>query len=330
MFTQPSLPELRAQPIDAFTCDSGYATSTGSTPWMSTSSIPFDTTHHRDPKSTVSCTTSTNDDANVNTSSRTSAPPESRCSCLQQQVQLVYQLSNLDDSASRIDNSSSVERVLGAVQSAQGPWKALMQCLSCQSRDNQKEVFLLFAMSIRILLTSVQKIAARAADDHKKETLPRPLSFKPLHPDIGSALPVHVGCFELTGSTKDDVIRLALRQALQTIQSALLHLCERRVMSRTHHAVDAQASHRARDTNDWTRASECHDFLAHFDSDASVSPPSIDLSRRISHSMSRQYEPSTHQSGADFLSLADTNSLFGDDDFGNMLETLHSSMSAVE
>ncbi|OTA52235.1 hypothetical protein K449DRAFT_403083 [Hypoxylon sp. EC38] len=49
---------------------------------------------------------------------------------------------------------------LHGVQLAQGPWNYLMKCGRCQSRGNLKEIFLLFATSIRILLSSFEQLNA--------------------------------------------------------------------------------------------------------------------------------------------------------------------------
>ncbi|KAI1501363.1 hypothetical protein F5X99DRAFT_204115 [Biscogniauxia marginata] len=94
----------------------------------------------------------------------TSQPPDKftaqesyHCSCLQQHAQLVYQLGDLEHSHA---GGPTVDRILQGVRLAQEPWKNLMQCSQCQIQDNQKEVFLLFSMSIRTLLSSVQKLIA--------------------------------------------------------------------------------------------------------------------------------------------------------------------------
>lgn len=102
---------------------------------------------------------------------------------------------------------------------AQTPWKSLMECSRCQSQDNQKEVFLLFAMSIRILLSAVQRLSTNTphADVLLDAAMCRASSG-------ASDVEVSVGSFELTGETKAKVVAVALQGALRSVTSALLHL----------------------------------------------------------------------------------------------------------
>lgn len=85
---------------------------------------------------------------------------------------------------------------------AQDPWQTLIQCSQCQSQIDQKEVFLLFAMSIRTLLSMLQKSSTVETG-------------------------VSVGSYELSGRPKTEVVNMLFREALQSITSALFHLQER-------------------------------------------------------------------------------------------------------
>jgi hypothetical protein len=272
---------------------------------------------------------STTGESNPISSSRTTAITLPRCSCLQQHVQLVYRLSNLDYPSSRID--TSVGRVLSAVQFAQLHWKALMQCESCQTQDNQKEVFLLFAMSVRILLKSTQKVATYASDSRSPASASSGTSASSfLLPDTGSALPVRVGGFELTGSTKDDVIKLALRQALQAIQCALLHLCERSPNSRSHLSASVQSpSHRSRDAGAFEFGSNTDDTRAQFESEASMSSYTMDGLWGTSSTDSRYYDSNVRKSRTKVFQTAESRYSASEDDISSMMRTLQSSMSAV-
>ncbi|KAI5861142.1 hypothetical protein GGS23DRAFT_577198 [Durotheca rogersii] len=133
-------------------------------------------------------------------------PPH--CLCLQKLVRLLYHLEDLRHSQL---NSPSVDSVLRGVQLAEGPWKSLAQCNRCQNEDNQTEEFLLFALSIRILLSLVQKLNGSS----------------PRHTDAPSEIAVSVGSFELTGDAKAEVISMAIRRALHVISAALRHVWER-------------------------------------------------------------------------------------------------------
>jgi hypothetical protein len=264
-------------------------------------------------------------------SSRTVASSQARCSCLQQQVQLVYQLSNLDCDSLRIDDS--VERVFIAVQFAQVPWKALMQCKSCQAQDNQKEVFLLFAMSIRILLNFTQKVATYATDGRNTASASSGTSaFDFLYSDTVSALPMRVGCFEVTGSTKDGVIRLALRQALHVIQFALLHLRERNPSPRPHQPVRTQAAgHRVGDLGAYNAAPNCDDIeiLAHSKPDVSLRSYTMEDLWGRPQTAPRQYDKNIRPPRTEAFQAAKSSNTTGEDDIGSMFRTLQSSMSAV-
>ncbi|KAH6617169.1 hypothetical protein F5144DRAFT_385127 [Chaetomium tenue] len=150
----------------------------------------------------------------------------SECLCLQQQVRLVYQLEDLRDSQAA---SPSVDSVLHGVRLAQGPWDNFMRCLRCRSEENNRYVLMLFAMSIRVLLSSVQKLRATycPADVAPCGAATTWQHFPGPHgtpgiPDIG----VSVGSFQLTGETKNEVISLAIRSALREIKAASLYLWE--------------------------------------------------------------------------------------------------------
>ncbi|RYP74299.1 hypothetical protein DL769_004043 [Monosporascus sp. CRB-8-3] len=166
------------------------------------------------------------------------APPESHhCSCLQQHVRLVYQLGDLQDPHA---GGPTVDSVLRGVQQAQAPWQSLMHCSRCQSQDNQDGVFLLFATSIRTLLSSVQKlnVSSDHADASHDTTTGRAFSGPP---DVA----VSVGSFKLTGEMKAEVISVVIRRALQNITSALLHLWERDGRSRPSPIADHGNGNRA-------------------------------------------------------------------------------------
>ncbi|KAH7355888.1 hypothetical protein BKA66DRAFT_474401 [Pyrenochaeta sp. MPI-SDFR-AT-0127] len=143
------------------------------------------------------------------------APLHSACTCLQQQVKLVYQLGNLQD-------LPTLDRVLGSVELAQEPWENLMRCARCHSPDNQKEVFLLFATSIRIIQSSLKKLEPESfgAD--------APLNTTTCQPALDTSnTNVLVGSFTLTGKAKTEVIAVVIQRALKVVTSASLHLRDR-------------------------------------------------------------------------------------------------------
>lgn len=133
-------------------------------------------------------------------STRSSRLTQDHCSCLQQQAQLVYRLDDLKQSH---DQNPTIDSVLQGVQLAHEPWQNLMRCsrCRCQSQEEQKEVFLLFAMSIRTLLSLLRKSNL-------------------------SSVGVSVGSYELSGKFKAKVVDQLSREALQSITTALRYLQE--------------------------------------------------------------------------------------------------------
>jgi hypothetical protein len=85
-----------------------------------------------------------------------------------------------------------------------------MQCSHCQSKDTYKESFLLFSMSIRILLASIQKLSGCLFEAANTSTIT-----------------VSIGTFSLPDDAKLEVIDTVVRKALQAIAVALVHLWER-------------------------------------------------------------------------------------------------------
>jgi hypothetical protein len=128
------------------------------------------------------------------------------CSCLQQLIKLIYQLEDLRYSHA---TGPAIDAVLEGVRLAEVPWKVLMQCSHCQNKDTFKEASLLFSMSIRILLASIQKLN------------------NGLQSDFASSIAVSIGNFHLPDDAKQEVIDTVIRKALQAIAVALVHLWER-------------------------------------------------------------------------------------------------------
>ncbi|KAF2134731.1 hypothetical protein P153DRAFT_392051 [Dothidotthia symphoricarpi CBS 119687] len=131
----------------------------------------------------------------------------SDCSCLQQLIKLLYHLQDLRCSHA---SGPAIDAVLIGVRLAEIPWKIVMHCGHCQNGDKHKEAYLLFSMSIRILLSSVQKLSSGL-----------------FQTEVTSNMAVSIGTFSLSGDAKSEVIEVAIRKALQAIAIALVHLWER-------------------------------------------------------------------------------------------------------
>ncbi|THC94864.1 hypothetical protein EYZ11_005665 [Aspergillus tanneri] len=162
-----------------------------------------------------------------NTSSLLSSPERSRCSCLQQLVQLVYHLEDLQYAHT---GSPSIDSVLHGVRKAQAPWKRLMQCSHCRS-NYDTEVFLLFAMSIRTLLSSVQVLyTAYQNASQDLQTAPSSATVSPPESTAESeefSVSVSVGNYELVAEEKSLALGLMIRNALRSIAAAFVYLWER-------------------------------------------------------------------------------------------------------
>lgn len=150
-------------------------------------------------------------ESSLKTASSSSGRELAECTCLQQHVQLVFELGDLQDH--HLSSIPTADRILHGMHMALPPWKRLMHCSRCKGCDNQTEVFLLFATSIRILLSSLQRL----------KVSPSPENSALLHCE----LPVSVGSFELSGEMKTEVIEGAIRRGLQHITRAVVFLWER-------------------------------------------------------------------------------------------------------
>lgn len=175
------------------------------------------------------------------------APDSPSCTCLHQHAQLMYQLGALQDFE---EDGPLVDRILWDVQAAQKAWKNLITCSRCHSPEHEKEVFLLFATSIRILLPSLQKL-----DRETRNTGALSGNNARLCTPENSQISVTVGNYELTGDERSEVIALVIRRALRTISSAMSHLRDRTGM--TNQSLGINPSNGAPDTPTSTLGSIC-------------------------------------------------------------------------
>lgn len=176
--------------LDSFCHDSGYTTG-GNSPFSRETPI-FSPTGSTPPGHSHASRLSTS-------ASTRSSRADAHCACLQKQAQLVYRLDDLKQSH---DQNPTIDSVLQGVQLAHEPWQSLMRCGRCASQAaRQGEVFLLFAVSIRTLLSLLRRS------------------------DL-SGVGVSVGSYELSGKFKAKVVDQLSREALQSIATALRYLQE--------------------------------------------------------------------------------------------------------
>ncbi|KAI1860398.1 uncharacterized protein JN550_011550 [Neoarthrinium moseri] len=137
------------------------------------------------------------------------------CSCVQQLVWLLYQLDELTHTPGKPVTSTlhhgtpSMGPVLRNVKAAEELWARLRGC-AAHGTEESLQVNLLFAMSIRSLLSSVSMLIS---------TINAASSV--------SSIAVSIGNFELAGEGKVDIISLAIRQSLRAIIVALRQLWDR-------------------------------------------------------------------------------------------------------
>ncbi|RAH44776.1 Zn(II)2Cys6 transcription factor domain-containing protein [Aspergillus brunneoviolaceus CBS 621.78] len=136
----------------------------------------------------------------------------SGCLCLPQLIRLLYRLQELHSAHDQYAGEPSVESVLRGVQTAKLPWKAFMHCDAHSVDDNARKALLLFAMTIRILLSAVRRLNS---------------SINPSRTEALSAIAVSVGTFELFGETKAEIIGVVVRRSLGAITTASQYLWER-------------------------------------------------------------------------------------------------------
>ena len=171
-----------------------------------------------DPPSYASASAALRIEAETGPETQDYFPPEQRpCSCLQQHIRLVYYLEDLQYVNG---NSLSINSVLDGVRQAQGPWTSLTHCVQCRNPKEQ-EVFLLFAMSIRVLLYCAQNYFSYSNQNSLREPS---FSVRQSVSSAASSLPVSVDGHELMGEEKNLVIEVMIRNALQRILSALIYL----------------------------------------------------------------------------------------------------------
>ncbi|PLB44281.1 hypothetical protein P170DRAFT_467995 [Aspergillus steynii IBT 23096] len=138
------------------------------------------------------------------------------CSCLQRHVYLVYQLGDLQSASV---GKVSAPAVLEAVRRAQSPWTRLQECRRCRGPDFPQEVLLLFAVSIRILLSAFRQM--NMWDPEGGQSIGTEGSVLEAETDV------LVGSFEVTGTVKAEMVNLILRNALEQVLSALMYLQSR-------------------------------------------------------------------------------------------------------
>ena len=157
--------------------------------------------------------------------------PSSSCHCLEYHSELIGRLKELEQK----HVMPRVDVVLLSAQQALTPWKMVIDCPVCKNDDNQ-EVLLLSAMSIRSVLHRLQSllIASRGSSPLSGSASPEAIfsspsgsmlagNMGPSHDEIKST----IGIYEITGPEQTAVTDLLVSRTLDRIRFTLLKFKER-------------------------------------------------------------------------------------------------------
>lgn len=158
-----------------------------------------------DPKLFGDLTTSTSSSSLTSTST---------CNCVQNNAELLCRLKELEQKHTR----PRLDVVLSGAQQALVPWKSVIECRVCQHDDNQ-EVLVLSAMSIRSVLRSLHSlclehyndaVSNQAADSQKQTTASMPDGMHSV-----------IGMYEITGEERMAVKDLLIWRTLDKVKYTL-------------------------------------------------------------------------------------------------------------
>ncbi|KAF4991483.1 hypothetical protein FGRMN_7794 [Fusarium graminum] len=147
------------------------------------------------------------------------------CSCLPQLAKLLYQLEGLRYPEGPNSTGVSVDSLLRGFQTAEISWKGFMQCSAHKSQDDHKAALLLFAISIRKVLTRTISTNTQTINEPPGE------------------LVVSIGTIKLTGEARSEILSLATGRAMRDIVAALQHVrvCTNRPVTATGNEMDCNS-----------------------------------------------------------------------------------------
>ena len=156
----------------------------------------------------------------IASTSQSSLASSNTCNCVQNHAELLTRLKELEQRHAQ----PRLDVVLSSAQQALVPWKSVIECRICRHDDNQ-EVLILSAMSIRTVLRSLQSLCAeyynsvvsgQDADDQQRATT-----------DIPDGMQSVIGMYEITGEERLAVKDLLISRTLDKVKYTLACFKER-------------------------------------------------------------------------------------------------------
>ena len=151
-----------------------------------------------------------------------SLSPSSTCNCLQHHAELLCRLKELQQR----HGQPRIDIVLSGAQQALVPWKSVIECRICQHEDNQ-EVLLLSAMSIRTVLRSLQSLCLSNSSAGVSNSDFVSGKSRAQAADRCESLKSSIGIYEITGEERTAVTDLLISRTLDKIKYTLSCFKER-------------------------------------------------------------------------------------------------------
>ncbi|KAK4694500.1 C6 transcription factor GliZ, partial [Lecanoromycetidae sp. Uapishka_2] len=163
-----------------------------------------------------------NENSQAMTTSSSSSPltSVSTCNCVQNNAELLCRLKELEQRHVQ----PRLDVVLSSAQQALVPWKSVIECRVCQHDDNQ-EVLILSAMSIRTVLRSLKNLCLEYYNSmsSSRDTRDQQQAAAKLADGMQSA----IGMYEIPGEEREAVKNLLIRLTLGKVKYTLACFKER-------------------------------------------------------------------------------------------------------
>lgn len=150
----------------------------------------------------------------ITTSTSSSLASPSTCDCVQNNAELLCRLKELEQRHSQ----PRLDVVLSSAQQALVPWKSVVECRVCQHDDNQ-EVLILSAMSIRTVLRSLKNLCSECYN-----SLPSsqgPSGQQQAAAKMPDGMQSAIGMYEVTGEEQIAVRNLLIGRTLDKVKYTL-------------------------------------------------------------------------------------------------------------
>ena len=162
----------------------------------------------------------TNGSQDVTASTSSYSTSSTTCDCVQNHAELLCRLKDLEQRHAQ----PRLDVVLSSAQQALIPWKSVIECRVCRHDDNQ-EVLILSAMSIRTVLRSLQSLCSEyynsvvsGQDNYDRQGATT---------DIPDGMQSAIGIYEITGEERLAVKDLLIQRTLDKMKYTLACFKER-------------------------------------------------------------------------------------------------------